>query len=235
MQTRISRDGRGRRAGFTLLEIIVVVAILSILAGVAVPVVQKSIATAARKATREELIVLSNAALEYCRDTNNIPRTISDLERNPGRADSVGWAGPYVSGAIPASSTKPGYMVDGWSRDYRVVRNSRLVLTSAGDDGTFGDANDIAITIDFTPVRREKTLEKLATINQAITFYNAAYQTTSPLPANYSTALNRLVATRFLPDRASYLRDAWGSTFTADPPGVAPMVKARSVSIPAAP
>lgn len=224
-----------RRAGFTLLEIIVVVAILSILAGVAVPVVQKTIATAARKATRAELDVLANAALEYCRDTNNIPLTISDLERNPNRADSAGWAGPYVAGAIAASSTKTGYMVDGWSRDYRVVRNTRLILTSAGDDGTFGDANDIELTVDFTPVRREKTLDKLATINQAITFYNAAYQATSPLPANYSTALNRLVATGFLPNRAAYLNDAWGRRFTADPAGVAPMVKARSPSIPAAP
>jgi general secretion pathway protein G len=235
MQTRISANGHGRCAGFTLLEIIVVVAILSILAGVAVPVVQKTIATATRKATREELNVLSNAALEYCRDTNNIPLTISDLERDPRRADSVGWAGPYVAGAIPASSTKTGYVVDGWSRDYRVVRNTQLVITSAGDDGTFGDTNDIAITVDFTPVRREKTLEKLATINQAIMFYNAAYRTTSPLSANYSTALNRLVATGFLPNRTSYLSDAWGATFTADPIGVAPMVKARSPSIPAAP
>jgi general secretion pathway protein G len=235
MDSRLIANGSPRRAGFTLLEIIVVVAILSILAGVAVPVVQKTIATAARKATREELNVLSNAALEYCRDTNNIPLTIADLERNPNRADAVGWAGPYVAGAIAASSTKTGYMVDGWSRDYRVVRNTSLILESAGDDGTFDDADDIAITVDFTPVRREKTLRKLATINQAIALYNAAYQATSPLPADYATALDRLVITGCLPDSAGYVSDAWGAMFTADPPGVAPMVKARSVSIPAAP
>jgi general secretion pathway protein G len=225
----------GSRAGFTLLEIIVVVAILSILAGVAIPVVQKSIATAARKATRDELNVLANAAIEYCRDTNNIPLTLRDLDRDPLRADSVGWAGPYVAGAIAASSTKTGYEVDGWSRDYQVVRTSVLTITSAGDDGTFGDTNDIAIVVDFTAVRRQKTLEKLATINQAITLYNATYQRTAPLPSNYSTALDRLVLRAYLPDKNTYLKDAWGVQFTGDPVGRTPMVKARSPSIPATP
>jgi prepilin-type N-terminal cleavage/methylation domain-containing protein len=235
MRSRPNANRNCRSLGFTLLEIIIVVAILSILAGVAVPVVQKTIATAARKATREELNVLSNAALEYCRDTNSCPLTIIDLERNPLRADSVGWAGPYVAGAIAASSTKTGYEVDGWSRDSRVVRTTQWTITSAGDDSEFDDADDIAITVDLTPVRREKTLAKLATINQAITFYNGAYQATSPLPSDYPTALNRLVTTGFLPDSASFSRDAWNTVFTADPAGVAPMVRARSVSIPAEP
>lgn len=222
-------------AGFTLLEIIVVVAVLSILAGVAVPVAQKAISNAARKATREELDVLSNAAIEYCRDTNFIPLDITDLERNPNRTDSVGWAGPYVEGAIAAASGKSGYQVDGWVRDYRVVRTTKLTITSAGDDATFGDANDIEVVVDFTNVRREKTLAKLKTINQAITLYNATYQETAPLNRNYSRALNQLVARGYLPDRNSYLRDAWGARFTGDPVNRAPMVKARSPSIPAAP
>lgn len=224
-----------RRAGFTLIEIIVVITVLSILAGAAVPVVQKAIATAARKNTRAELDVLAEAAREYCRDTNNSPQSILDLERDPLRANSVGWSGPYVTGAIPVSSTKSGFAADAWSRDYQVTLGTTFTITSAGDDGTFGDANDIAITVDFTPIRREKTLSKLATINQAITLYNAAYQSTSPLPSNYSTALNRLVATGFLPNRAAYLKDAWNTNFTADPPGRAPMVKVRSSSIPQAP
>lgn len=231
---RIIDRNRGQ-AGFTLLEIIVVVAVLSILAGVAVPVAQKAISNAARKATREELDVLANAAIEYCRDTNNIPLGIADLERNPNRTDSVGWAGPYLEGAIAASPVKSGYQVDGWVRDYRVVRNTKLTITSAGDDGTFGDANDIEVVVDFTNVRREKTLAKLKTINQAITLYNATYQATAPLNRNYSTALNQLVARGFLPDRNSFLRDAWGVLFTGDPVNRAPMVKARSPSIPSAP
>ncbi|MBL8857228.1 MAG: type II secretion system protein [Planctomycetes bacterium] len=235
MNLTLAARGATRRAGFTLIEIIVVITVLSILAGAAVPVVQKAIATAARKTTRAELEVLAEAAREYCRDTNNVPLSILDLERDPRRANSVGWSGPYVSGAIPVSATKSGFAADAWSRDYRVTSGTTLVITSAGDDGVFGDANDIAITVDFTAIRREKTLLKLATINQAVTLYNAAYQSTSPLSSNYSTALNRLVATRFLPDRNSYLKDSWNTNFTADPPGRAPLVKVRSTSIPQAP
>lgn len=229
-------NGTGRtRAGFTLLEIIVVVTVLSILAGVAVPVARKAISNAARKATREELDVLANAAIEYCRDTNNIPLAIVDLERDPNRTDSKGWAGPYVEGALAASPTQSGYQVDGWSRAYQAVRNTKFTLTSAGDDATFGTSDDLAVVVDFTNVRREKTLEKLKTINQAITLYNATWQQSAPLNKNYSTALNQLVARGYLPDRATFLSDAWGRRFTGDPVNKAPMVKARSPSIPAVP
>lgn len=230
-----TRDTKAARSGFTLLEIIVVVAVLSILAGVAVPVAQKAISSQARKATRTELDVLAAAAIEYCRDTNGVPLDLRDLERNPNRPDSVGWAGPYVEGAINAAPAKSGYLVDGWSRDYRAVRTTQFTITSAGDDGTFGDTNDIAIVVDFTAVRREKTLEKLKTINQAITLYNATYQRTQPLPANFSTALDRLVLRGYLPDRNTFLRDAWGVQFTGDPPNRTPMVLAKSSSIPAVP
>ncbi len=223
------------RGGFTLLEIIVVVTVLSILAGVAVPVARKAISNAARKATREELDVLAHAAIEYCRDTNNIPLAIVDLERDPRRTDSAGWAGPYVEGAIAASATQSGYQVDGWSRDYRAVRGTTLTLTSSGDDATFGTADDIQVVVDFTNVRREKTLEKLKVINQAITLYNATWQATAPLDRRYSRALNQLVARGYLPDRNTFLRDAWGRVFTGDPVNRSPMVKARSPSIPAVP
>lgn len=223
------------RSGFTLIEIIVVITVLSILAGAAVPVAQKAIAAAARKSTRAELSLISDAALEYCRDTNSVPKTITDLEVNPNRADSVGWAGPYLTGALSTSSSKSGFALDAWSRDYRVVSATTFVVTSAGDDGTFGGADDIGVTVNFTAVRRTKTLAKLATINQAVTLYNAVYQSSAPLPANYSNALTLLVQRGFLPDKPTYLKDAWGATFVANPKNKAPLVAAQSTSIPAAP
>lgn len=223
------------RAGFTLLEIIVVITVLSILAGAAVPVAQKAIMAAARKSTREELTLLSDAALEYCRDTNSVPKTITDLEKDPKRPDSVGWAGPYLTGALSTSTAKSGYALDAWGRDYQVVSGTTLSIKSAGGDATFGGTDDIAVTVSFTAVRRAKTLAKLATINQAVTLYNAVYQASSPLPANYSNALTRLVARGFLPDKPTYLKDAWGATFVANPKNKAPLVQVQSVSIPAVP
>ena len=112
--------------------------------------------------------------------------------------------------------------LDAWLRAYRVTANTTFTVTSAGEGGTFGDTDDLSITVDFTPVRREKTLDSLRVINQAIVLYNATYQATNPLPATWSTARNMLILRRYLPAGSAYLKDGWNQNFTADP---APKVK----------
>jgi len=220
-----------RRSGFTLIEIIVVITILSILAGAAVPVAAKAINSAARKRTSEELALFSDAAIEYFRDTNSVPLAIADLEVDPKRKTLVGWAGPYVAGAVKYASGTSAYTSDAWSRNYKVVSGTTLRITSAAEDAVFGTSDDIQITVDFTPVQRDKTLASLLVINQAVVLYNGVYQKTKPLPAVWSQALALLVARGYLPSGTTYQKDAWGKDFTADPAGKAPLVKVRSVSI----
>lgn len=223
--------GEGRRA-FTLLEIIVVVAILSLMAGAAVPVANKMLQSQLRKATRAELERLGDAALEYFRDTNNAPRAISDFEVDPHRPDAKGWSGPYLSGAVPDPRTgRSNYEVDAWSRDYVLERGARLSIGSLGPDGLPGGVDDIAITVDFTPIRRERTLDRLRIINQAVFLYNGQFQTTAPLPADYAAALSLLVRRGLLPEGAEYRKDAWGVELVADPEGRAPLVRVKSKSM----
>jgi hypothetical protein len=113
----------------------------------------------------------------------------------------------------------------------RATRSTRgRATTSLGGDGAPGGGDDLAIDVDFTPIRREKTLERLRIVNQAIVLYNGVYQTTDPLPARYAQAYTKLVQNSFLPDSDEYLVDAWGETFVADPAGP-PLVKVRSISL----
>lgn len=230
MNTRTTTRASHARGGFSLLEIIVVVAILSILAGVAVPVAQKAMTSAARRATRAELEAISTAAREYFRDCNAVPATVVALERRPTGNVGTLWDGPYLTGAV-TDSNGSSVALDAWLRSYRVASNTTFTVTSAGEGGTFGDTDDLSVTVDFTSVRREKTLDSLRVINQAITNYNATYQQTNPLPANWTTAMNRLIQRGYLPAGTTYQKDGWNRNFTADPPGVAPMVRAKSPSM----
>lgn len=230
MKTSDRLNERGhRRRGFTLLELIVAIAILAILAAAATPVATKALNSAARKATRSEIELLAAAAQEYFRDTGTLPASVSALESNPGVS---GWSGPYFTGAVPDAATgTSAWAVDGWSRPYTFTSAATLTIRSAGADATPGTADDIAVVVDFNPVRRELTLHELATINQAITSYNAAFGLTAPLSTNWSTARSSLVSAGLLPNDLGYAADAWGDTYVVDPPSATPVVRVRSSNV----
>lgn len=218
------------RCAFTLLELIVAVAIMAILAGAAIPVTAKVLTYRARQATREELALLGEAAAEHFRDTNALPADIADLIVDSGRA---GWSGPYLPGVVTDQlSGQPGYLVDAWSRDYRYATlGDTLTLSSAAEDANFGSADDLSLDVDVTWIRREKTLEQLRVLNQAVVLYNGQYQTSDPLPANWTMALGKLVARGFLPSSSGYQNDAWGSAFVEDPAGAQPVVRVISPNV----
>lgn len=218
------------RSGFSLLEIVVVVAILTLIAGVAVPVVAKVVEREARASTRTELDLLAAASLEYLRDTGALPTAAAHLGTNPG---VTGWSGPYLGSlGLDAKSGLNAHEVDGWSRVYRFrIAGSVLSIDSAGPDGTFGNADDLLVRADATLVRRERTLATLKVLNQAVLNYNATYQATEPLPANWSQALSRLVLRGYLPSATGLENDAFGSPFVGVPAGVAPLVRVGSTNV----
>ena len=85
------------RAGFTLIEMIVVIAIMSIIVGAAIPVTSKALTYTARKETRSELQGLADASTEYFRDTLAKPAQVADLLVDPSVS---GWSGPYLPGVV---------------------------------------------------------------------------------------------------------------------------------------
>jgi prepilin-type N-terminal cleavage/methylation domain-containing protein len=91
------------RRGFTLIELVIAISIVAVLAGAAIPVTAKVLTYKARKATREELQVLGDAALEHFRDTRTIPTTVSNLMVD---SNVAGWSGPYLGGAVTDQLTR---------------------------------------------------------------------------------------------------------------------------------
>jgi general secretion pathway protein G len=79
MELRIPNGRRGRRFGFTLIELMIVMAIIVILIGVAVPFYQKSIMRAKETVLRNNLMAMRTAIDEYSYDKQKAPQSLSDL------------------------------------------------------------------------------------------------------------------------------------------------------------
>ena len=75
IQSGISR----RRAGYTLIELIIVMAIISILVAVAVPIYQKSIMRAKESVLRQNITTLRTVIDEYTFDKKKAPQQLQDL------------------------------------------------------------------------------------------------------------------------------------------------------------
>lgn len=224
-----ARTPRRARRGFTLIELIVAVAILAVLVGAAVPVSSKVLSYKARMATRQELQLLADATVEYFRDTRQFPATVGALLVSSGAS---GWSGPYLPGVVADHVTgASGYEKDAWSRSYVVSRSGDVVtIRSIGEDARANTADDLLIQSNVTFVRREETLSELKILNQTIALYNAQYQTTAPLSSTWSTAFNTLVSQGLLPNDSDYLSDGWGQAYRATVPG-GPLVELSSPSL----
>jgi general secretion pathway protein G len=70
-----------RRRGFTLVEILIVMTIISILVSIAVPLYQKSIIRAKESVLRNNLFTLRTVIDEYTFDKKKAPQSLEDLVR----------------------------------------------------------------------------------------------------------------------------------------------------------
>jgi len=70
---------RGRRNGYTLIELIVVMAIISIMLSVAVPMYQKSVRRTKESVLKNNLFTLRTVIDEYTFDKKKAPQSLQDL------------------------------------------------------------------------------------------------------------------------------------------------------------
>lgn len=231
--TRSSQILAGRRdaRGFSLIEIVVVLTILSMVIGAAVPTVQTARNIQAKRSTLAELEELGRASLEYARDFGAVPASTDVLLSDPGDA---AWAGPYLGLSMDDQwSGLGGWSVDGWSNPYVfTVAGSLLTLTSFGPDQAAGGGDDLVLAVDPAPIWREETRRHLEVINRSIVLYNSTYMAADPLPTDWAQALNKLISRGYLPAGApQFATDAFGDAYQADPPGALPVVQANSIHL----
>lgn len=129
----------GLQRGFTLVELLLVLVILALIAGLILPSVIGQAESAKAKSATSSISRLSMAVETYYLDTGNTPERLEELVENPG--GTAGWNGPYV---------KKQLLKDPWGREFRFEspgRHGEFDIVSYGADGQpGGEGNDADVT-----------------------------------------------------------------------------------------
>jgi len=126
-------EARARRAGFTLLELLVVIVIIGLLAAYVGPRYFAQIGKSERGTAKAQIEGLGRALDAYRLDTGHFPTTEQGLAAlNARPSDEPKWNGPYLQKALPP---------DPWGRPY--------VYRSPGQDG--GDFDLLSYAKDGQP------------------------------------------------------------------------------------
>lgn len=185
--------------GFTLVEAVIVIAIMAILASAAVPLLIRALSQQRETQTRG-LVKAAYEALVGARDraVPNLatdvgfvpPAALADLRfltiRTPAAAYlngaippqyptaatgfNWGWNGPYWSTPIQSQAGTNGLPADGWGRPLRWQANQ---VQSAGADGVFGTTDDVV----YPPAPAPTAVQRQATVQVVV-----ERQVNAPLP-----------------------------------------------------
>ena len=134
---RTKPAGRDSAAGFTLLELLVVLVILGLLVGYVAPRYFAQIGKSEVKTARAQINSLEKALDQYRLDTGHYPAAGQGLAAlNTRPTGESKWGGPYLQKAVPN---------DPWGRPYLYKspgEHGDFDLTSLGKDGQPGGADD---------------------------------------------------------------------------------------------
>ena len=135
------------RPGFTLIEILVVIAVISLLAALVAPNVFRHVGTAKDAAARSQIEMLGAALDAYRLDNGRYPTTAQGLdalwEEPTAEPRPSNWRGPYLRKAVP---------MDPWDNPYIYASPGELhpngydlvTLGADGQPGGSGEDADIA-------------------------------------------------------------------------------------------
>jgi general secretion pathway protein G len=128
----LSKKNR-REAGFTLIELMIVLFILGLLAALVAPRLMGRVGVAKQKTAQAQIQLLATTLDLYHLDVGNYPTTeegLRALKEKPSNASA--WGGPYLDKAIPN---------DPWGRPYIYKcpgEHGPYDLSSLGADGAPG-------------------------------------------------------------------------------------------------
>jgi general secretion pathway protein G len=171
------------KAGFTLIEVILVILLIGIMAGLAANLLTNTLDQARFDEAQKKMTVLSNAIVGnpdlntngirsdfgFVGDIGRLPTALTELVTQGAlpawsAATGVGWHGPYVPGDF--AQNPDGYRTDGWGTLFTYT-SATGVITSLGSDSAAGGTGYAA---DFsTPDLTAPTDQRAGTITGRVT------------------------------------------------------------------
>ncbi len=175
--TPVAGNRNSHRSGFTLIEIVIAVAIVAIMAGSIAPFVFRNIERTREEATLHELAALRDGMLEFYEDTGRFPTELEGVMALVNDPTVTGWSGPYVGGE--AGDPAVEVTTDSWGNTYQYDLSpttdptgaAEAVVVSAGNDrsldmGSVGNTwtlstpgDDLHALIVAGPLERSKIRE----------------------------------------------------------------------------
>ena len=154
---------RVARGGFSLLEILVALVLLSILAGATAPLAMQHVRTQRLRTTLDRMSRIvagmvgdpARRGHGYVGDMGGLPANLADLNTrgvqplfavDPNDGIGTGYNGPYV----PQTGAAGAAFVDAWGTAFAYVVGVAQI-SSAGPDRQFGTADDLVVP-DAAPV-----------------------------------------------------------------------------------
>jgi general secretion pathway protein G len=135
----MTKPTRKATAGFTLLELLVVMVIIGLLAGYVGPKYFAQVGKSEVKVARAQVEALGKALDQYRLDTGHYPSMETGLDAlNKKPANEPKWAGPYLAKAVPP---------DPWGMPYNYLHpgeHGEFDLVSLGKDGKPGGEGENA-------------------------------------------------------------------------------------------
>ena len=139
--------GCADQQGFTLLELLVVIVIIGLLAGLVAPRYFDQVSKSNTKIARAQIDSLEKALDQYRLDVGSYPTTEMGLAALNTRPQNLAkWAGPYLKKAVPSDPWGVAYLYKApgeQGRDYD--------LSSLGSDGRPGGTGEAADVTTWNP------------------------------------------------------------------------------------
>lgn len=105
---RYRKIHNGGQRGFTLVELLLVLVILALIAGLVLPGIIGKAESAKAKAASSQISRISMSVESFYLDTGNTPSSLEELVDEP--AGLSGWNGPYIKNSL---------LKDPWGQDYQ--------------------------------------------------------------------------------------------------------------------
>ncbi len=222
----LRRVAPGNAAGFSLMEVVIAIAVMAVLAGAVGPLVFRQLQRAKEEATRQELETIRDAVEEYHSDTGTLPAQLASLVSDDGQG---GWAGPYLG----SDWSDPVYQVtvDAFEKAYSYVLNptvlpagsADLIIASSGINrsldlpngstwnlSNIGDVDDIVVHISATRLNREKRRDTVTELEALAAAARNYYRDNDAFPGNLSALAGTYIDTGY---RNDAFGDEWTSTY----------------------